>query len=781
MILVALIKLHAFPHFPTNRIPGSLPRILASSFRYTMEVTVELGIDAAAELRCEFCNQSFPSKTQLFRHLPSHGVETKSTLLSKVVLLVGWISKMTDFADSWVNEQAISDMRIIDTTGLEVEEAIFAAINKIEGDSSANAERPKGFSRASGCAQRTSLLFSAEPTTHSLCDTFCCNVRPLRDGVTKESWLQTLNSHLPEHIKVHECYFLESQAARELHAETDCTQRRFEVLLPLRTLMPRDLIQAPTEPIVRRNRHRVEDMPTVEKNGNMDSRFPADSEEGQLRINYFRKLKGIFKILAGKRRYHNFVTAGATPSEVCVVRKLDRVYHKEIVSIDGEEWVVLSVSGDSLLRGQVRKLLGLAILLGLNLLPMEYLEATLDKDLVLEVPAIPGWSVYVAECRYANWEAKYTDSHIDPRRLETPVTNESMEKWQQRIHQHIVALHRSRGDSWMQELRQSAQPLYQRYQTLRSLFSRDLATLQAAYVAKFGDLQLLKVHSDEEIAAAAAAVATVETAAEVPSKMDEADDSPAIEDSPIEIEDNGTTSTATKRKPMKKKREPRKKSKTENSDAVPTCAVAGRIDAEVFRQKTLQLSYVQITAQDDCPLVYRRVLQLLREADRSGQWPSSSTGRQQVIDADTLVENGGRGGSFSVGALPKRMPQPRGNELFPELLRACFQLERALLPDRPPSATIAINRHAQFLPHRDTGAGAGQSLSLIVALGNFTGGEIIVDNHVHDIRYAPLTFDGWQSIHQTLPFVGERYSLVWFTPLGLGLDDMWWWKESSTA
>jgi hypothetical protein len=65
-----------------------------------------------------------------------------------------------------------------------------------------------------------------------------------------------------------------------------------------------------------------------------------------------------------------------------------------------------------------------------------------------------------------------------------------------------------------------------------------------------------------------------------------------------------------------------------------------------------------------------------------------------------------------------------------ELMKACFELERALCPHRIPSATIAINRHAQFRPHRDSGAGNGQSISLIVALGDFVGGEIAVEGQV---------------------------------------------------
>ncbi len=105
---------------------------------------------------------------------------------------------------------------------------------------------------------------------------------------------------------------------------------------------------------------------------------------------------------------------------------------------------------------------------------------------------------------------------------------------------------------------------------------------------------------------------------------------------------------------------------------------------------------------------------------------------------------------------------------------SAFELERALMPNRTPSSTIAVNRHAQFSPHTDSGSGAGQSTSLIVALGEFQGGELVVEGQVNEILYRPLEFNGWTQRHWTLPFRGERYSLVWFTPKGCegvsGLD-----------
>ena len=67
----------------------------------------------------------------------------------------------------------------------------------------------------------------------------------------------------------------------------------------------------------------------------------------------------------------------------------------------------------------------------------------------------------------------------------------------------------------------------------------------------------------------------------------------------------------------------------------------------------------------------------------------------------------------------------------------------ALYPSRQPSSTIAVNRHAVFLPHVDNGAGglqpqlfryltvcgagAGQGISMIVALGDFIGGEVSIE------------------------------------------------------
>jgi hypothetical protein len=206
------------------------------------------------------------------------------------------------------------------------------------------------------------------------------------------------------------------------------------------------------------------------------------------------------------------------------------------------------------------------------------------------------------------------------------------------------------------------------------------------------------------------------------------------------------------------------------------------------------------TVDPTVPEAYEKVLYYLRQADGSGNWPSTTLKRQLVMIAteedaeennskgDSLsiahikaknnkekrssayayVEGqGGASGSFSVGAFPgDASKQPKSNTLFPELTKAAFELEVALCPNREPSSTIAINRNAQFRPHVDSGAGAGQSTSLIVGIGTYSGGELMVEGEMDDIRYKALEFNGWKQRHWTMPFLGERYSLVWFTPKG---------------
>lgn len=184
------------------------------------------------------------------------------------------------------------------------------------------------------------------------------------------------------------------------------------------------------------------------------------------------------------------------------------------------------------------------------------------------------------------------------------------------------------------------------------------------------------------------------------------------------------------------------------------------------------------------PSSYHATLSELRRIVECGSWPETSQARSNVIRKAKLDTQNGNG-SFTIVnpsfGEENWESMPLGNSLFPDLVSSVFQLERDLAEEkigritiegfdhegnlgRPSSSHCAVNSNAQFTPHVDSGTGAGQSLSMIVGLGDYAGGELFVEGKPVDIRYKPIEFDGWKLRHWTNSFAGERFSLVWFTP-----------------
>ncbi len=179
----------------------------------------------------------------------------------------------------------------------------------------------------------------------------------------------------------------------------------------------------------------------------------------------------------------------------------------------------------------------------------------------------------------------------------------------------------------------------------------------------------------------------------------------------------------------------------------------------------------KVHADAQVPAEYETTLMLLRDIVSSGRWPRTSIARSKVIRQQPQTRsNDPPSGSFTVLSPTSTagFDLPQGNHLFPELAESIFMLEQALVANncikRPTSSHCAVNCCASFTPHVDSGQGAGQSLSMIVGLGEYEGGELVVEGRPHDVRYTPMEFDGWRERHWTAPFEGERFSLVFFTP-----------------
>lgn len=110
----------------------------------------------------------------------------------------------------------------------------------------------------------------------------------------------------------------------------------------------------------------------------------------------------------------------------------------------------------------------------------------------------------------------------------------------------------------------------------------------------------------------------------------------------------------------------------------------------------------------------------------------------------------------------KVMVNSSNNKKFPHLLELCKDCVKSFDPDYI-FTTIQINRNVLTPPHRDKN---NVGLSLALSLGDFKGGGIeqfnedgtstLLDTHNH------FMFQDGSLLHRTLPYLGERFALIFF-------------------
>ena len=104
----------------------------------------------------------------------------------------------------------------------------------------------------------------------------------------------------------------------------------------------------------------------------------------------------------------------------------------------------------------------------------------------------------------------------------------------------------------------------------------------------------------------------------------------------------------------------------------------------------------------------------------------------------------------------------RGPSRYNKKFEKLFNLLKELMLKNDPSfeyTTIQINKCVYCKPHVDKN---NVGPSYIIALGDFTGGELVVEREHHCIKNKFQKFDG-RNAHWITPFNGTRYSLVFFT------------------
>jgi hypothetical protein len=124
--------------------------------------------------------------------------------------------------------------------------------------------------------------------------------------------------------------------------------------------------------------------------------------------------------------------------------------------------------------------------------------------------------------------------------------------------------------------------------------------------------------------------------------------------------------------------------------------------------------------------------------------------------------NSGVGMSMPLGRVYNRihtheMNASRFDAKFPELKRAIWALGHRIVPFR--FTTVQVNYNYKTKTHIDKN-NVGDSV--IVGLGDYKGGDLLVEGKAYNIKYHPLQFNGAEMEHGTAPYTGNRYSLVFF-------------------
>eukprot|EP00934_Nitzschia_sp_Nitz4_P001340 Nitzschia sp. Nitz4//scaffold165_size50357//31700//36390//NITZ4_007023-RA/size50357-processed-gene-0.9-mRNA-1//1//CDS//3329538138//1340//frame0 len=727
---------------------------------------------------CEGCGEAYPSKSALFKHLR----ETAGACLKgdeyteflrylrstdrgvKVGLLFGYLPVEGKIR----NGDDAADILL---------QAIQTWQTRVDGFEQ---QQQNKYNRSFGFSQRGVSVVAQDEGTGAVSEVLTTYLQPLPQNTTVENWIDQIQLLLDSLVQDCPVRLLGRQdiAAKKFNAEMDASLRRIEYILPVDFFFSylercklhslptfsenhkqslhhehnpganpiqgdtrhylfrlKKLMQSMTTQITELEKSQSKDKPAIQQKRKGNSRrskkrrqiskgggHMCDDEKEE--SNKEEKAEDQTEdqvYLPRRKRFHNF-TPNLMAHEDLAFRRMDRIYHRATLRFPhlvtatatsgsanrSTPFLVLSFNGDMFLTGQVSRLVGVFLAIANDLVDQDILDCLFDEDYLhlIPTPPAPIVGIVAAEANYMTWEGKLktvlaarsTDRYSAG--WNQKCTLERVEKWRNTVHETVASKWISQGYD----------------ESGRLVLERDWTTQILEPWAKQA-----RKHLDEY------------------------------------------------------RQWKMEKQAAGGGHKSAICHDLGdKIDVSV-------------------PAEYARVLNLLREVDQTGRWPSTTMKRQLVMVSTTenegeenetaslalaqekardnrgvvrssaysfLQGQGGASGSFSVGFMPGGTnKQPKSNDLFPELVQAAFELERKLCPEREPSSTIAINRNAQFRPHTDSGAGAGQSSSLIVGLGAYAGGELMVEGKKEDIRYRAIEFNGWKQRHWTLPFVGERYSL----------------------
>jgi hypothetical protein len=154
----------------------------------------------------------------------------------------------------------------------------------------------------------------------------------------------------------------------------------------------------------------------------------------------------------------------------------------------------------------------------------------------------------------------------------------------------------------------------------------------------------------------------------------------------------------------------------------------------------------------------------LPKIKRSTVLKSGPNKGKTVSQRDKIIGTIGRTENFGFGRTRSGFQEFAANKRHPEVLKALIEFGNTLVPKGWKYTTMTVNEGVKAKKHTD---GQNVGFSVIVALGDFTGGGLYVfepdgtGKQLLDIR-KPKMFNGAVLPHQTQPFKGKRYTIIYY-------------------
>ncbi|KAL7748653.1 tRNA pseudouridine synthase 1 [Sorochytrium milnesiophthora] len=268
-----------------------------------------------------------------------------------------------------------------------------------------------------------------------------------------------INEKLPEQIRIWDVV----RTMNGFHSKSNCDGRIYEYILPTYVFEPDTTFheRAATEAAARLAR-----LEQQTGGSNDDDDFvPPDLSQLTVNRDYriteqqLKDLRTIFARYQGTHKYHNF-TVGKSFKDRSVQRYIMSFTVSDpetysYVNENGErvtvgEWLSLKVKGQSFMLHQIRKMVGLAILLIKTGTPLS-LQEELFKDQRVNIPKAPGLGLLLEQCLFDVYNTKKIKDHEDREPLDFEKHMDKIEAFKRKfVYDRIVAEeHQQKWHAWL--------------------------------------------------------------------------------------------------------------------------------------------------------------------------------------------------------------------------------------------------------------------------------------------------------------------------------------------